>query len=1145
MSESDNVISSTVQFEGKQTRTIQIDGVTYSVTNKLGSVNEFGYSKNLDTGVIEFSSNSFTITAQADKQHNILINGKGITFRGGNFDDTVVINSLSSERTVVYGGKGNDTITANKGSFVTIYGEDGDDVITTYSSGTTVYGGAGNNVYDLHQTGDAVVVQGGEGDETFNIYNSLSETNCISAYGYGGNDIFNVASSNKYAFIDGGEGTNTIYDKGSNTIKISVCDENGNDVSNKYKAVFAANETKTLTIDAKEYLIKNRSTTQQNLYYSVAAGVIEFRAGSFDIKGQADVKHNVRLSSNLNFTGGDLDDRIELIGSSNKIYGGEGNDEIILSSGFLNSIYVYGEGGNDTISITGASFSNGIIDGGDGDDTINLRGARNERIFGGAGNDTFNIYSSYNIVDCGDGDDTVNYMNASVSNNVIIGGSGNNITNGASGMNYTSDFADSSGTRVDFSTKGEKKTLVINGINYTVTNNSNGKNSLFYFYNPVTDEIIFGGSFFNIKGQEDKKHNIRFFSSDSTLTTGNLDDKIYNHFSQNYIYAGAGDDYVYDTGRFSVYIYGQDGNDTFDIVSGVSFVYGGNGDDEFFLKNTTAAYCRYYGEAGNDIYHFNVDNNVITDTEGDNIYYVDSNKNSIQGGSGKDTFYVNGSENVITGQGGDDYLVVKGDNNYVDGGSGTNLITESSATSTVINATTDPNSGEIRFSTVNEVKKLIIDGKTYTFTNQNADGTAPMSNVIKYSYNPSIKEFSLIGSDFTLSCEDDKTHNIRIQGNNNTIEGGNLNDRFTIQSGTNNILHGKNGDDTFIVDSAGNHIYGDEGNDSVTLNSGASNTRVDAGAGDDVLNIKSNNNTIDCKNGNDKVTADGSHNQIKADTGNNQVLASGTANIITAGDGNNTLSVVGANNTITAGNGKNTIGIQGDSNTAAAGNGHNTFNIYGNKNNADSGTGEDIFKINGSQNTINAGAGADNITITGNSNTANGNEDNDKFVVQSGYQNVIDGNEGIDNTLLDRGIDTIYKNVNLIEENSFKLRLQVGANEDDFIYLEISFSADDLSLDFSTEESSVANIDVIDEMMFKIRRQCANIGTVLNRLESIQYSQMMTIENYTSAVSTVIDADIAEESAKLTKSGILQQTVSALMAHTRNIDTSIVERLIR
>lgn len=70
------------------------------------------------------------------------------------------------------------------------------------------------------------------------------------------------------------------------------------------------------------------------------------------------------------------------------------------------------------------------------------------------------------------------------------------------------------------------------------------------------------------------------------------------------------------------------------------------------------------------------------------------------------------------------------------------------------------------------------------------------------------------------------------------------------------------------------------------------------------------------------------------------------------------------------------------------------------------------------------------------------------------------------------------------------------------------------------------------------------MGAVQNRLGSAQEALMTTIENASAALSTIMDADIAEETSNYTKAQILQQTSSTLLIQANNLP-SIALTLIR
>ncbi len=126
------------------------------------------------------------------------------------------------------------------------------------------------------------------------------------------------------------------------------------------------------------------------------------------------------------------------------------------------------------------------------------------------------------------------------------------------------------------------------------------------------------------------------------------------------------------------------------------------------------------------------------------------------------------------------------------------------------------------------------------------------------------------------------------------------------------------------------------------------------------------------------------------------------------------------------------------------------------------------------------------------------------------------------------------------------LRLQVGANADEdancikvdksvFASMKSSGTALNLgqttaiSTTFSDPEDAAAYIETVDEAIEAVNTSKATIGAIQNRLEAASASLTTTIENATAAQSTIMDADIAEESAEYTKQQILRQTSATLL----------------
>ena len=167
-------------------------------------------------------------------------------------------------------------------------------------------------------------------------------------------------------------------------------------------------------------------------------------------------------------------------------------------------------------------------------------------------------------------------------------------------------------------------------------------------------------------------------------------------------------------------------------------------------------------------------------------------------------------------------------------------------------------------------------------------------------------------------------------------------------------------------------------------------------------------------------------------------------------------------------------------------------------------------------------------------------------MVSSGHNNIIDGESGDRNTLIDNGKNTVYTNAVDITPRPFELNIKVdiGSGSDKYISTSISFNLFDFSVDFSTAEGALESLESIDEMLSSVSDQLLNIGNTINRLESVAEAQSIKLNNLISFRSTMRDADIAEESSNYIRYQILQQASATLLASSRNLKAQNVFALL-
>ena len=122
--------------------------------------------------------------------------------------------------------------------------------------------------------------------------------------------------------------------------------------------------------------------------------------------------------------------------------------------------------------------------------------------------------------------------------------------------------------------------------------------------------------------------------------------------------------------------------------------------------------------------------------------------------------------------------------------------------------------------------------------------------------------------------------------------------------------------------------------------------------------------------------------------------------------------------------------------------------------------------------------------------------------------------------------------------------LQVGIDSDDNSKLTFDTALGfQLNIDVTSHAGALDAITAIDSILETVNNKQTEFGAVQNRLESVTESLSINIENLTSSMSTIKDADIAEESSNYIKYQILQQASATLLA-TANQTPSIALQLL-
>ena len=86
-------------------------------------------------------------------------------------------------------------------------------------------------------------------------------------------------------------------------------------------------------------------------------------------------------------------------------------------------------------------------------------------------------------------------------------------------------------------------------------------------------------------------------------------------------------------------------------------------------------------------------------------------------------------------------------------------------------------------------------------------------------------------------------------------------------------------------------------------------------------------------------------------------------------------------------------------------------------------------------------------------------------------------------------------------------------------------------------------INAIDKAMDSINDQRANFGASQNRFEAVISNLQTNIENQAAARGRIVDADFATETANLSRSQILQQAGTAMIAQANQLPQQVLSLL--
>jgi flagellin len=149
------------------------------------------------------------------------------------------------------------------------------------------------------------------------------------------------------------------------------------------------------------------------------------------------------------------------------------------------------------------------------------------------------------------------------------------------------------------------------------------------------------------------------------------------------------------------------------------------------------------------------------------------------------------------------------------------------------------------------------------------------------------------------------------------------------------------------------------------------------------------------------------------------------------------------------------------------------------------------------------------------------------------------------------GTDTEFNGIKILAGSvataASAVTLQVGANGNQTIGFTIAtVSTSDLGISgiaVSSQASASAAIASIDAAINTLTTARANVGSIQNRLEQTISRLGVTTDNLSAAESRIRDADMATEMINFTKTQILQQSGTAMLAQANQAPQTILSLL--
>ena len=144
---------------------------------------------------------------------------------------------------------------------------------------------------------------------------------------------------------------------------------------------------------------------------------------------------------------------------------------------------------------------------------------------------------------------------------------------------------------------------------------------------------------------------------------------------------------------------------------------------------------------------------------------------------------------------------------------------------------------------------------------------------------------------------------------------------------------------------------------------------------------------------------------------------------------------------------------------------------------------------------------------------------------------------------------TDFNGTKLLDGSTASFTIQVGAdagsdNQIDISTVNMTATATAVAaLDISSASGATAALTAIDTQLQTVNTARADLGAIQNRFSSVISNLQNSSENLSAARSRIQDTDYAKETAELTRTQILQQAGTAMLAQAKSVPQNVLSLL--